>query len=191
MVFNAGRFAGYTQWLGASKDFGRLLPTASAVGVVSDDLVIHCLASKERGAPVDNPRQTAAWRYSRRYGPISPCFSRATIVEFQGRRHLLIGGTASVVGEDSQHPGDLNAQVDETLLNMETLVRTASGDAIACDTTLQRLIDLRVHITSAADAEPVRRILSKCCPRVRTVDVVIAQVCRPELLVEIEGVAEL
>ena len=39
MVFNAGRFDGYTQWLGASNEFGRLLPTASAVGVIGDDLV--------------------------------------------------------------------------------------------------------------------------------------------------------
>ena len=43
--------------------------------------------------------------------------------------HLLIGGTASVVGEDSRHAGNLDAQLDETLLNMEALVRTASGRA--------------------------------------------------------------
>ena len=194
MVFNAGRYDAFTEWYGAqrvSTGNCRSIGTASAVGITGSDLSIHCLATERPGAPVENPRQTPAWRYSARYGPVPPCFSRATIVEFRGRPHLLIGGTASVVGEDSQHAGDLKAQVDETLLNMETLVRTASAGATGCNTPLQHLIDLRVHITAAAYAEPVRHILSKCCPKVRTVDLVVAQVCRPELLVEIEGVAEL
>ena len=76
MVFNAGRFDGYAQWLCASDGFGRLLPTASAVGVISDDLVIYCLASDTRGTPVENPRQKPAYKYSQRYGPMPPCFSR-------------------------------------------------------------------------------------------------------------------
>jgi enamine deaminase RidA (YjgF/YER057c/UK114 family) len=194
MVFNAGRYDAFTEWYGTRSIVNgdcQSIGTASAVGITGSDLSIHCLAMERPGAPVENPRQTSAWQYSARYGPVPPCFSRATIVQFQGRRQLLIGGTASVVGEDSRHPGDLNAQVDETLLNLEALVRTASADVVAYDTPLQRLIDLRVHITAAAHSEPVSRILSNRCPQARTVDVVIAQVCRPELLVEIEGVAEL
>jgi chorismate lyase/3-hydroxybenzoate synthase len=194
MVFNAGRYDAFTEWYGTRRIVNgncQSIGTASAVGITGSDLSIHCLAMERPGAPIENPRQTPAWQYSARYGPVPPCFSRATLVEFQGRRQLLIGGTASVVGEDSRHPGDVNAQVCETLLNIETLVRTASADATACKAPLQRLIDLRVHIASAAHTEPVRRILSKCCPQVRTVDLVIAQVCRPELLVEIEGIAEL
>ena len=190
MVFNAGRFAGYTQWLGASKDFGRLLPTASAVGVVSDDLVIHCLASKERGAPVDNPRQTAAWRYSRRYGPISPCFSRATIANLNGTRLLLVGGTASIVGEDSRHEGNVEAQLDETLRNLEALIdaaapRPESGSA------LDRLLDVRVYIARPDQAAAIRETVIARCARATRIELAIARVCRPELLLEIEGVAEL
>ena len=104
---------------------------------------------------------------------------------------MLIGGTASVVGEDSRHAGNLHAQLDETLLNLEALVRTASGHGGECDTPLQRLIDLRVHITAANHADSAMRILSQRCPHVRTFDLVVAQLCRRELLVEIEGVAEL
>jgi hypothetical protein len=59
MVFNAGRYDGYARWLCASilsrrspngaraDEFGRLLPTASAVGVVSDDLLGTATASHE------------------------------------------------------------------------------------------------------------------------------------------------
>jgi enamine deaminase RidA (YjgF/YER057c/UK114 family) len=194
MVFNAGRYDAFTEWYGTqiiSSGNCPAIGTASAVGIAGSDLSIHCLAMERPGTPVENPRQTPAWQYSARYGPVPPCFSRATIVELHCHPHLLIGGTASVAGEDSRHAGDLNAQVDETLLNMGTLVTTACADAIAYDTALQRLIDLRVHITVAAHSEPVRRILSTRCPQVRAVDLVVAQVCRPELLVEIEGVAEL
>ena len=183
MVFNAGRHDAYSDHCGA-------LATASAVGVKGSDLFIHCLALEEPGTPVENPRQTPAWQYSARYGPLPPCFSRATIVELAGRRTLLIGGTASVVGEDSRHAGQFDAQVDETLLNLEALIRTADGNQRDARAPLQRLVDLRVYVTSAAQAERVRELLVSRCPRARTIAVALAQVCRRELLVEIEGVAE-
>ena len=123
MVFNAGRHDAYSDQCGA-------LGTASAVGIKGSDLSIHCLALEEPGTPVENPRQTPAWQYSARYGPLPPCFSRATIVDLAGRRTLLIGGTASVVGEDSRHAGEFDAQVEETLLNLEALIRTADGNRV-------------------------------------------------------------
>jgi chorismate lyase/3-hydroxybenzoate synthase len=190
MVFNAGRFTGYAQWLGASNEFGRLLPTASAVGVISDDLVIYCLASDTRGTPVENPRQKPAYQYSRRYGPTPPSFSRATIASLNGRRCLLVGGTASIVGEDSMHEGDANAQLEETLRNLEALIDAGGSDAPA-GTALDRLIDLRVYVARQEDAAAIRSVLDLRCPRADRIELTIAHVCRPELLVEIEGVAEL
>jgi chorismate lyase/3-hydroxybenzoate synthase len=188
MVFNAGRYDAHAKWYGGD---GHSLATASAVGVTGSDLSIHCLATEEPGMQVENPRQKPAWQYSARYGPLPPCFSRATIATFGKRRHLLIGGTASVVGEDSRHAGDLDAQLDETLLNIESLVKAANGGATDRDLPLEGLVDVRVYITAAKHEEPVARILSQRCPHARAIDVVVAQICRPELLVEIEGLAEL
>jgi enamine deaminase RidA (YjgF/YER057c/UK114 family) len=184
MVFNAGRHDAYSDQCGA-------LGTASAVGIKGSDLSIHCLALDEPGTPVENPRQTPAWQYSARYGPLPPCFSRATIVDLAGRRTLLIGGTASVVGEDSRHAGQFDAQLEETLLNLEALIRTADQNSPDGVAALHRLVDLRVYVTSPAEAERVRGVIASQCPRARNVAVALAQVCRPELLVEIEGVAEL
>jgi chorismate lyase/3-hydroxybenzoate synthase len=194
MVFNAGRYDAHAEWYGSrhiANDNGSSLATASAVGVTGSDLSIHCLAMEQPGIHVENPRQTPAWQYSTRYGPLPPCFSRATIVTLRGRRHLLIGGTASVVGEDSRHAGDLHGQLDETLFNIESLVRTANGGAGDCEAPLKRLVDLRVYVTQAAQAGPVGRIVTEQCPRARALDIVVAEVCRRELLVEIEGLAEL
>jgi len=184
MVFNAGRHDAYSDQCGA-------LGTASAVGIKGSDLSIHCLALEEPGTPVENPRQTPAWQYSARYGPLPPCFSRATIVGLAGRSTLLIGGTASVVGEDSRHAGDFDAQIEETLLNLEALIRTADGNPRDDRAPLHRLVDLRVYVTASAQAERVREVLVHRCPRARNIAVALAQVCRPELLVEIEGIAEL
>lgn len=184
MVFNAGRHDAYGEHSGAQG-------TASAVGIKGSDLSIHCLALEEPGTPIENPRQTPAWQYSERYGPLPPCFSRATSVYLAGRRTLLIGGTASVVGEDSRHAGEFDAQVEETLLNLEALIRTADGNSTDGSAALHRLVDLRVYVTSASHAERVRAVLVGRCPRARTIAVALAQVCRPELLVEVEGIAEL
>ena len=199
MVFNAGRFDGYAQWLCASDlsrrsakadGFGRLLPTASAVGVISDDLVIYCLASDTRGTPVENPRQKPAYKYSQRYGPMPPCFSRATIADVNGRRRLLVGGTASIVGEDSAHLNDVGAQLEETLRNLEALIDAATGQKES-GCALARLIDLRVYVSRAEDAPSIHAELTARCPRASRIELVIARVCRPELLLEIEGVAEI
>src|SRR5258708_39506048 len=147
MVFNAGRFHGYAQWLCASNEFRRLLPTASAVGIISDDLVVYCLASDTRGTPVENPRQKPAYKYSRRYGPMPPCFSRATIANVNGQRRLLVGGTASIVGEDSMHLDDVDAQLEETLKNLEALI-DAAAERPEAGTALSRLLDLRVYLAT-------------------------------------------
>jgi chorismate lyase/3-hydroxybenzoate synthase len=202
MVFNAGRYDGYAQWLCQSNlfrqsairatpdQFGLLLPTASAVGVVSDDLVVWCLASDAGGTPVENPRQTPAYRYSKRYGPMPPCFSRATIACVKGQPRVLIGGTASIVGEDSLHEGDVASQLAETLRNLDALI-SAAIDQPAHGCALERLIDLRVYAARAEDAAPIRKILETRCPRAKRMEMALARVCRPELLVEIEGVAEI
>src|SRR5215208_6094978 len=66
MVFNAGRFDAYVEWYGTLCGSSRPLATASAVGVASDDYVLYCLAATSPAAPVENPRQTPAWKYSPR-----------------------------------------------------------------------------------------------------------------------------
>jgi chorismate lyase/3-hydroxybenzoate synthase len=198
MVFNAGRYDGYQQWPDRPNT-GRALATASGVGIFGGDLTIHCLASPDPAAPVENPRQTPAWRYSTRYGPMPPCFSRATMADVDGRRRLLIGGTASIVGEDSRHEHDALAQLEETLANLAALIRAArrtaepeaehkaEHDALA----LARLTDLRVYVVRAEDCQALLPVIQARCPGARCIELTTARLCRPELLVEIEGVAEI
>ena len=191
MVFNAGRYEAFADWFKVGRRDAPLLATASAVGVRGRDFVIYCIASDEPGAPVENPRQKPAWQYSAKYGPMPPCFSRATIATLAGRRQLLIGGTASIIGEDSMHECDITRQLDETLHNLAALINAASAQLEPRPRALARLRDVRAYVTDAHHADVIQRTLAKECPEVRHVELVQARICRPELLVEIEGVADL
>lgn len=200
MVFNAGRFQAYERWLGNRERFGRRIATATGVGHFGEDLVIHCLAADRPGRAVENPRQVAAYRYSERFGPLPPCFSRATLVDEPSGRRLLVGGTASVLGEDSCHAEDLEAQVRETLANLAAVVRTARLGPDAEPPVpsspdereeLSRYRSVRVYHVRGGDAEELRRSLAARFPASIDLEMIQADLCRPELLVEIEGVADL
>jgi chorismate lyase / 3-hydroxybenzoate synthase len=188
MIFNAGRFDGYMRWPGRSSERGPSLPAASAVGSVGDDIVVHCLASDEVSTPIENPRQKPAWQYSPRYGPVPPCFSRATIATVGSERVLLIGGTASIVGEDSRHGEDVGEQLAETLKNLEALIDASCGGPQK-ESSLGRLIDLRTYVAREQDAPAIRSVLAARCTRAARIELTIANLCRRELIVEIEGLA--
>lgn len=191
MVFNAGRYIACARWLGGEDAFPRLLATASGVGHEGTDLIIHALAATTAGVAVENPRQVPAYRYSRRYGPRPPCFARATVLaptENDSRRRLLVGGTASVRGEASVHVGDLAAQFQETLENLTALVRAAPGAAAIADPS--SFTDVRVYYVRAADLPALRTMCENAFDKAR-LEYIRADLCRQDLLVEIEGVATL
>ncbi len=167
MAFNAGRLAAFDRCPAARA------ATASAVGHAGPDLHLHCLSADRPGAPVDNPRQVQPHRYSARYGRRPPCFARASRIVIGGRRLLLVGGTASVVGEDSVH-ADLPGQIRETLANLA---------AVAGPTPLTAV---RAYHVPYVDPTQLRDML----PPTWAAELVPADVCRPELLVEIEALGE-
>lgn len=215
MVFNAGRFAAFHGWSGDHIG-DPWTATASAVGHEGSDLVVWCLASRSPGVSLENPRQTPVRHYSHRYGPMPPSFARAIILpgavesgamSGRGRRAkaraggsaaLLVGGTASICGEQSQHKGDLPSQVEETLANIEALIRAAMicldpmGDQPSPrEDMLSPLSDVRVYWVRPDDREPIERLLRGRFTDECGIEWVQADLCRPELLVEIEGVAAL
>ena len=185
MVFNAGRFAACSEWFGSPDAFDRLLPTASAVGHGGADLVVHVLAADAAGRAVENPRQVPSYKYSRRFGPRPPCFARATAVNWAGDNSttILVAGTASIRGEETVHVGNLRAQAQETFDNMTALVRAAGAEGLGAFEAL------RVYYVHEADRRAIERMVGEAFPRLADIEYVRSDLCRPELLVEIEGVA--
>lgn len=187
MAFNAGRFSAMQEWFGGVDQVRRCVACASGIGHSGDDLVIHCLAATKPGTPVENPRQVPAYLYSRRFGPTPPCFARATIAELRSERVLLVAGTASIRGEESVHIGDLESQVHETLINLRAVIARGCG----CPETaaLDRLREVRVYCPRAVDEALMRDACAREFRHVAKVEVLRADLCRSELLVEVEGVA--
>lgn len=187
MQFNAGRFRAFCDWFGGAEAFDQKVPAASGVGSPEPRLIVHVLASRTPGRSIANPRQVAPHRYSKRFGPLPPCFARATLVN---ERLLLVGGTASVRGEKSVHAEDLDAQLSETFENLAAVVATAR------DRNMDRgwaatFRDLRVYHVNSADHERIACRIGQTFPSLRRVEYVRTDLCRADLRVEIEGLAEL
>jgi chorismate lyase/3-hydroxybenzoate synthase len=140
-------------------------------------LVVHALWTAQPFQAIENPRQRPAYLYSSRYGPVPPAFTRGVRV---GRR-LLASGTASVVGEDSMHEGNLVAQFEESCRNLATLAE-AGGFR-------DHWNDVCVYVKHSADLDAVERLAASRFGE-RLSRVVHAAICRHELLLEIEGICE-
>lgn len=197
MVFNGARIRSFRRVRDARRGVDRLpdlVPTASGTGGPGRDLWIHCLALSARSKPVENPRQVPAYRYSTRYGPDPPCFARSTAVDLEdGRRWLLIGGTAAVRGELSACVGDLDGQLSETFVNLEALVHaglpapaTAAPPLAECGSFRH----LRAYYPRARDRRRIEAAVAESLPMEEGFESLVCDLCRPELLVEIEGLFE-
>lgn len=190
MVFNAGRLDGLNQATGGDDVSLGAVATASAVGTDTDSLVIHCLSASRPARSVTNPRQVDPVRYSAHYGPRPPCFARAMAIDSPANGGvLLVGGTASILGEASLHIQDLSRQMDETLANLAAVVAAGSGNSSA--KPLKQFVELRTYAPASVDARTLALRLEPMFPNVESIEWMTADLCRPELLVEIEGVASL
>jgi chorismate lyase / 3-hydroxybenzoate synthase len=172
--FCSGRAAGFK----ALPD--RSWPAATAIGRQDQGhaLQVYWLASDEPGRPLENPRQVSAFHYPRQYGPAPPHFSRA----MQVADGMLISGTASVLGHSSHHPDDLPAQLDEILRNLASL-RQAGGNPAPGRGTL-----LKIYLRDAGAAGFVASYMRAHLPPQVQFLVLGADICRRELLVEIDAV---
>jgi len=190
MVFNSGRYEALEQLYGGRDQIEHRVATATGVGHDGHDLSIFCLAARGGGRPIENPRQVPSYRYSSRHGPVPPCFARATVVTLATSRIALIGGTAAVRGEDSTHAGDLPGQLEETFENLDSVV--AATHPVGSDEAARapRWRHLRAYVVRPGDVESVRRAIESRFAGAENVEVVRADVCRPELLVEIECAVE-
>jgi chorismate lyase / 3-hydroxybenzoate synthase len=185
--FNAGRQQAF---LDAGERAFEGAPAACAIGSADGPLRVRFLAGRGVVRHVENPRQVSAYHYPQRYGPRAPTFSRAALAEVgDGRLGLFISGTASIVGHESAHRGDVRAQVRETVANLQALLANASSKSSA----RWSLRDLQgvVYVRHAQDHDAVVDELARAAPELgRDAGELVflhADICRRELDVEIEG----
>ena len=186
MSFCKGRSEAFAAHFGDA--FPDRLPAASAVGCPGDVLVVHLLASSAPGRHVENPRQVSAYLYPERYGPRSPSFARGTVAPAAWDGEVFISGTASIVGHESVFPGQPALQAKEAMRNVEAVLDAAGvpgrGGALG-----PRLRSLRIYVRVPRQLEAIRTAVIACAGPAVPTAWLQAEICREELLVEIEATA--
>ena len=180
--FNIGRhqaFAGSQRPVHGS-------PAACALGTAGGPVSIAFLAASTPAQPIENPRQVSAFAYPQQYGPVSPTFSRAALAGQPGEQWLFISGTASIIGHLTVHAGDVAAQTAETFANIAILLEQANRRQPRRSFTLAGL-DYRVYVRHAADYPAVRAAVLAQLGEDSRVVYVQGDICRADLLVEIEA----
>lgn len=166
------------------------LPAATAIGHSSDGgarrLQVYWLASRTPGTPLENPRQISAYRYPRQYGPQPPSFARAMLPP-GASMPLLVSGTAAIVGHESRHAGDVEAQLEETLANLDSLIAAAHARRPELPLRMGAGTQLKAYVRDRDELEAVASLLrARLDPGVRFI-VLHAAICRRELRMEIDG----
>jgi enamine deaminase RidA (YjgF/YER057c/UK114 family) len=180
-------------------------PAATGIGASGGGFVLEFLAAAGTAAaaswPVSNPRQEDAHRYSAKVlvGSAAPGagrrrtpkFERARVVVAGGSATCYVSGTAAIVGETVVGPGDVAGQTRATVENIARLVapanlRRAGVPAVAL---APRFSGVRAYVKREADIVRVAPLVRAAFPGAPAL-FVQADICREELLVEIEGMVD-
>jgi chorismate lyase/3-hydroxybenzoate synthase len=165
------------------------LPAATGVGTPgSRNLVVAVLGSRQRARHLENPRQVPAYEYPRQYGPRSPSFARATLISGAADTTLFLAGTASVVGHVSLHHAQAAQQTAETFSNIREVLAVAGKEATAAR---MESSGGRVYVRNEADLAKIEEVVTGAGVLDQAPLYLEADICRAELLVEIELVTKI
>ncbi len=175
---------------------GTVYPASTGIGADDVDVVMSCaaLTTKRKDVitvPLENPQQTSAFDYGTTYSPQSPKFARAAAVADKKSCLIFVSGTASITDSESRYIDDPEEQTNLTLDNIAALIDGSNLErhgirGFQCG--LENMESVRVYVKRPKEFERIREV---CRKRFGDVPILytIADVCRPELLVEIEGIA--
>lgn len=174
---------------------GEVYPASTGIGTDDNDVAMSCIAfATERDdilvAPLENPQQTSAFDYSSTYSPKSPKFARAMALSCGPYATILVSGTASITASETRYVGDVEGQTRQTLDNIEALISEDNfrqHGMPGLGATLEGLALARVYIKRQEDYAKTRAVCEARLGELPTI-YAVADVCRPELLVEIEGI---
>jgi len=181
-------------------------PAATGVGMRYGGVIIDICAVQPGTAvtimAVDNPAQVNAYEYGQQVlkgfadkeKPFKhpPQFERGLLLANYLQSTLFISGTASITGQETIGAGDIEKQTIVTINNIrklsdpERISRILSRPAL----TGEKYRLFRAYIKRQEDFGLVRQICENYFPGV-PVSYIEADICRDDLLIEIEGEAEI
>ncbi|MCP4219436.1 MAG: hypothetical protein GY765_32675 [bacterium] len=195
-VFNDVRSVNYKE-----AEFIDGYPAATGIGMTYGGVVLEFTAVDIPGQkaifPIQNPGQIDAHRYSQEVligkaaeglkQKTTPKFERAKAVESLDSYCIYISGTAAIQGQQTIS-SEVGKQTHITIDNISHLVSRENlrDHGMDISSTSFGYTYIRVYIKYKNDMEEVKRICEERYAGVPTL-YVVADICRPDLLVEIEG----
>ncbi len=171
-------------------------PAATGIGMNEGGVLIEFVAVQSEycsSSAINNPEQIAAHTYSDEVlvgeGCVlktTPKFERARYLELHGKKMVFISGTASIVGENTVGVGDPEEQTEVTINNIKQLYSEQILEKLSDEKINPRYGHARVYVKNRKDFSVVKRTFKKHYGNLPVV-YIIADICREDLLVEIEG----
>jgi enamine deaminase RidA (YjgF/YER057c/UK114 family) len=177
-------------------------PSATGIGMDYGAVTIDFAALRPNEnalvAGLNNPRQTNACLYGQKIligSPLKedeqkkpPLFERAKYAGLHDRGIIFISGTAAITGEKTVGLNDFVKQTGVTIANIAALIAPQNLDSKDIPTANKQYAYLRVYIKNEKDRGLIEKIGEAYYKNIPVL-YVKADICRDDLLVEIEGEA--
>ncbi len=170
-------------------------PSATGIGMNEGGVIIEFIAMQSDVAvskAVDNPAQIAAHSYSKDVlvgnscNKTTPKFERARILQCYNRQMMFISGTASISGERTIGIDDPEEQTKVTISNIKKLYSPEVLNKKHIQTKRPVFNHCRVYIKNENDFNIIKKTCRHLFDDIPMV-FIKANICRDQLLVEIEG----
>ena len=196
-MFNESRSDYYGKYR-QRKDF----PAATGIGMLYQGVCIDSFAvSGDKNlkiVPISNPDQSESYKYGQEVlvgAPNQklkqnqpPQFERAKLIALNKATRLIISGTASIIGQETIGVGDVEKQ---THITIENILKLSTKENLIKHFPEIKSIPTnysyaRVYVKHKTDISKVRNICVQYFGNA-AVTYVVADICRDDLLVEIEA----
>ncbi len=170
-------------------------PASTGIGMSEEGVVLDGIAFvPKRGKKIiriENPLQISSFQYNIPFEK-RPKFSRAVFIGNSSSGLIFVSGTASIRGEKVVAKEDVRKQTFITIENIQKLIskENLSRYGIGLKAELRDFASVRVYIKDKRDFEEVREICERYFKDIPKI-YLVAEICRPCLLVEIEGILNL
>jgi enamine deaminase RidA (YjgF/YER057c/UK114 family) len=182
-------------------DFPNGYPAATGISMSLKSIFVSVLAivptSETIIAAIDNSLQIPAYNYSEtvlvegktNHLKTTPKFERGKYITNGKSRIFYVSGTAAIRAEQSTNPNEAALQTRQTVENINFLISNENIQRYTIEKNVYlSLNSIRVYVKRCQDYAAIKAEVEKAWPNVTAI-YLLAEVCRTELLVEIEGIA--
>lgn len=176
-------------------------PAATGISISTKCVLVSIMAlkanEKTRILSIDNTSQIPAYNYSSNvlvdgktnHLLSTPKFERGKLITNGHNGVFFVSGTAAILNQESKFSNDASKQALQTIQNINFLLSTENFKRQSLNYELNlSLKSIRVYIKNMEDYHIIKSEVEKNWQDLEVI-YLLAEVCREELLVEIEGVA--